>query len=45
MDAIIALDDQRRAGELGEEAYLVRRSELKQRLEAVLAKESKKDSE
>jgi len=45
MDAIIALDDQRRGGELGEEAYLARRSELKQRLEALLAKESKKDSE
>ena len=45
MDAIIALDDLRRAGELGEEAYIVRRSELKQRLEAALAKESKKVSE
>ncbi|TLN00397.1 LPXTG cell wall anchor domain-containing protein, partial [bacterium] len=33
MDAIIALDDQRRAGELNEGAYLTRRSELKARLE------------
>ncbi|GAP14011.1 cytochrome c, mono- and diheme variants [Longilinea arvoryzae] len=36
MDAIIALDDQRRTGELNEEAYLSRRSELKQRLEQAL---------
>lgn len=36
MDAIIALDDERRAGELNEEVYLARRSELKQRLKTLL---------
>jgi len=33
MDAIIALDDQYQAGELPEDAYLQRRSELKERLQ------------
>jgi hypothetical protein len=32
MDAIIALDDQHQAGNLPEEAYLVRRAELKEKL-------------
>lgn len=36
MDAIIALDDQHRAGELNGEPYYSRRSELKQRLEQLL---------
>ncbi len=35
MDAIIALDDQFRAGNLPEEAYLERRAELKERLRQV----------
>ncbi len=45
MDAIIALDDQRRAGELDEKAYLARRAELKQRLEQALGQpDEKKDA-
>ena len=32
MDAIIALDDRYKAGDLPEEAYLSRRDELKERL-------------
>jgi mono/diheme cytochrome c family protein len=36
MDAIIALDDRRRAGELDEEAYLTRRGKLKGRLQQFL---------
>lgn len=40
MDAIIALDDQRRAGELDEVAYLARRDELKQRLEQALGSQN-----
>jgi mono/diheme cytochrome c family protein len=36
MDAIASLDDQFKAGGLGEEAYLERRKELKDRLKAVL---------
>ena len=35
MDAIIALDDQYRAGNLPEEAYLERRSELKEKLRII----------
>lgn len=35
MDAIIALDDQYRAGNLPEEAYLQRRSELKEKLRKI----------
>lgn len=42
MDAIIALDDRRRSGELDEAAYLIRRSELKERLQQLLGE---KDSE
>jgi hypothetical protein len=37
MDAILALDDQYQAGELPEEAYWQRRTELKARLQALLA--------
>lgn len=45
MDAIIALDDQRRAGELSEDAYFVRRNDLKQRLENLLDQQKgKKDA-
>jgi hypothetical protein len=36
MDAILALDDLYRAGELGEEAYRQRRAELKARLRELL---------
>jgi len=36
MDAIIALDDLYKSGELGEDAYRRRRSELKARLEEVM---------
>lgn len=39
MDAILALDDQYQAGEIPEEAYRLRRDELKQRLQASLGKE------
>jgi hypothetical protein len=39
MDAILALDDQYQAGEIPEEAYRLRRDELKQRLQALLGKE------
>lgn len=42
MDAIITLDDQRRAGELSEEAYISRRSELKQRLERLTGQSPEK---
>lgn len=46
MDAIITLDDQRRAGELSEDAYIVRRNDLKQRLEHLLDQQKgKKDVE
>ncbi|HWQ03829.1 MAG TPA: c-type cytochrome [Longilinea sp.] len=45
MDAIITLDDQRRAGELSEEAYISRRSELKQRLQRLTGQsQDKKDA-
>ncbi len=45
MDAIITLDDQRRAGELSEEAYISRRGELKQRLERLTSlSQEKKDA-
>jgi mono/diheme cytochrome c family protein len=45
MDAIITLDDQRRAGELSEEAYISRRGELKQRLERLTSQQqNKKDA-
>jgi hypothetical protein len=36
MDAMIALDDQYKAGEIPKEAYENRRSELKDRLKVVL---------
>jgi hypothetical protein len=36
MDAIIALDDQYKAGNLSEEAYQKRREELKARLKSKL---------
>jgi len=46
MDAIITLDDQRRAGELSEEAYISRRSELKQRLQRLTGQlQDKQDAE
>ena len=46
MDAIITLDDQRRAGELSEDAYISRRSELKQRLERLTGQpQENKDAE
>jgi hypothetical protein len=35
MDAIIALDDQYRAGNLPEEAYLERRADLKEKLRKI----------
>jgi hypothetical protein len=38
MDAILALDDLYQAGELPDEAYLERRTELKTRLQAVMGK-------
>ncbi|RME87882.1 MAG: hypothetical protein D6770_08205, partial [Anaerolineae bacterium] len=39
MDAIIALDDLHRAGELGDEAYRARRAELKEKLRRLLQEE------
>ncbi len=43
MDAIIALDDQYKAGELPEEAYAQRRAELKERLRLLSEKEASGD--
>jgi type II secretory pathway pseudopilin PulG len=37
MDAMIALDDQYKAGEIPREAYEKRRNELKERLKVILA--------
>lgn len=42
MDAIIALDDRRRSGELEEAAYRTRRGELKQRLQQLLGEKGTK---
>jgi spore cortex formation protein SpoVR/YcgB (stage V sporulation) len=40
LDAILALDDQYKAGELPKEAYLKRREELKARIKEVLQEEN-----